>query len=135
MVPSVSALLVLIGSISIGRPIYGIVLTIAFGLGMAFVLVGVGLAFVYARRFVERVPAAAPLRLSQRRPVVTAVVVLLAGVLITARASLRSAESLPPQLAFRPLLRANRSAPGWSRGPTVACDYRPRLTRASCESG
>ena len=83
MVPSVSALLVLIGSISIGRPVYGIVLTIAFGLGMAVVLVGVGLAFVYARRFVERVPAAAPLRLSQRLPLVTAVIVLLAGALIT----------------------------------------------------
>ena len=85
MVPSVSALLILVGSISIGRPVYGIVLTIAFGLGMAVVLVGVGLAFVYARRFVERVPAAAPLRLGQRLPLVTAVVVLLAGVLITSQ--------------------------------------------------
>jgi len=83
MVPSISALLILVGSISIGRPAYGIVLTIAFGLGMAVVLVGVGLAFVYARRFVERIPAAGSLRLSQRLPLVTAVIVLLAGVLIT----------------------------------------------------
>jgi ABC-type nickel/cobalt efflux system permease component RcnA len=82
MVPSVSALLILIGSISIGRPAFGIVLTIAFGLGMAFVLVGVGLALVYARRFVERFPAATPLRLSQRLPLVTAVIVLVAGLLI-----------------------------------------------------
>ncbi len=57
--------------------------TIAFGLGMAVVLVEVGLAFVYARRFVERIPAAGSLRLSQRLPLVTAVIVLLAGVLIT----------------------------------------------------
>jgi len=83
MVPSVSALLILVGSISIGRPAFGIVLTIAFGLGMAFVLVGVGFALVYARRFVERIPAATPLRLSQRLPLVTAVIVLLAGLLIT----------------------------------------------------
>ena len=82
MVPSVSALLILIGSISIGRPAFGIVLTIAFGLGMAFVLVGVGLALVYARRFVERFPAATPLRLSPRLPLVTAVIVLVAGLLI-----------------------------------------------------
>ena len=85
MVPSVAALLILIGSISIGRPLYGIVLTIAFGVGMAVVLVGVGLAFVYARRFVERVPAVAPLRLGQRLPLVTAVIVLLAGLLITSQ--------------------------------------------------
>jgi ABC-type nickel/cobalt efflux system permease component RcnA len=32
LVPSVSALLVLLGSISIGRPVYGIVLTVAFGI-------------------------------------------------------------------------------------------------------
>jgi ABC-type nickel/cobalt efflux system permease component RcnA len=82
MVPSVSALLILVGSISIGRPAFGIVLTVAFGLGMAFVLVGVGFALVYARRFVERIPAAAPLRLSSRLPLVTAVVVLVAGFLI-----------------------------------------------------
>lgn len=83
MVPSVATLLILLGSISIGRPVDGIVLTIAFGVGMAVVLVGVGLEFVYARRFVERVPQIAPLRLGQRLPLVTAVIVLLAGVLIT----------------------------------------------------
>ena len=83
MVPSVSALLVLIGSISIGRPAYGIVLTVAFGIGMAVVLVGVGMAFVYARRFLERVPVATPLRLGQRLPLVTAAVVLIAGLVIT----------------------------------------------------
>jgi ABC-type nickel/cobalt efflux system permease component RcnA len=83
MIPSVSALLVLIGSISIGRPVYGVVLTVAFGLGMAAVLVGVGFGLVYARRLFERLPVAAPLRLSQRLPLVTAAIVLLAGVLIT----------------------------------------------------
>ena len=82
MIPSVSALLVLIGSISIGRPAWGIVLTIAFGLGMAFVLVGIGFALVYARKFVERFPAARTLDLGRRVPVLSAVVVLIAGVLI-----------------------------------------------------
>jgi ABC-type nickel/cobalt efflux system permease component RcnA len=83
MIPSVSALLVLIGSISIGRPEFGIVLTVAFGLGMAVVLVGIGLALVYARGLVERFPQARPLRLSSRLPVVTAAIVLMAGLLIT----------------------------------------------------
>mgnify|MGYP000403815099 CR=1 FL=1 len=82
MIPSVSALLVLIGSISIGRPAWGIVLTVAFGLGMAAVLVGVGLALVRARKLVERLPAARTINLGQRLPVVTAAVVLVAGLLI-----------------------------------------------------
>jgi ABC-type nickel/cobalt efflux system permease component RcnA len=82
MIPSVSALLVLIGSISIGRPAWGIVLTVAFGLGMAAVLVGVGLALVHARKLVERLPVGRALRFGQRLPVVTAAVVLVAGLLI-----------------------------------------------------
>jgi nickel/cobalt exporter len=83
MIPSVSALLVLIGSISIGRPLWGIVLTVAFGVGMAAVLVGIGFALVYARRLVERIPATAALDLGRRVPVLSAVVVLVAGALIT----------------------------------------------------
>ncbi|MEA2677163.1 MAG: nickel/cobalt transporter (NicO) family protein [Chloroflexota bacterium] len=82
MIPSVSALLVLIGSISIGRPAWGIVLTVAFGLGMAAVLVGVGIALVHARKLVERLPVARTLRFGQRLPVLTAAVVLIAGLLI-----------------------------------------------------
>ena len=85
MVPSVSALLVLIGSISIGRPAWGIVLTVAFGLGMAAVLVGVGLALVHARKLVERLPVARTMRFGQRLPVLTAAVVLLAGLLIASQ--------------------------------------------------
>src|SRR3954453_11376498 len=73
MIPSVSALLVLIGSISVGRPAWGIVLTIAFGLGMAAVLVGIGFALVYARKLVERFPAARSLDLGRRVPVLSAV--------------------------------------------------------------
>jgi ABC-type nickel/cobalt efflux system permease component RcnA len=82
MIPSVSALLVLIGSISIGRPLWGVVLTVAFGIGMATVLVGVGIALVHARKLVERIPVAGKLNFGQRLPVVTAAVVLVAGLLI-----------------------------------------------------
>jgi ABC-type nickel/cobalt efflux system permease component RcnA len=66
MIPSVSALLVLIGAISIGRPAWGVVLTVAFGVGMAAVLVGVGLGLVYARRLVERIPQTKSLDLVRR---------------------------------------------------------------------
>jgi ABC-type nickel/cobalt efflux system permease component RcnA len=85
MIPSVSALLVLIGSISIGRPIWGIVLTVAFGIGMASVLVGVGLALVHARKLVERFPVAGRLNFGQRLPLLTSAVVIVAGLLIAAQ--------------------------------------------------
>jgi nickel/cobalt transporter (NicO) family protein len=87
MVPSVSALILLLGSISLGRPAYGIALTVAFGLGMAVVLVGVGLVLVYARGLLERLPAGGRgRRLGGILPTATAFVVLLAGLLITTQA-------------------------------------------------
>ena len=87
MVPSVSALILLLGSISLGRPAYGIALTVAFGLGMAVVLVGVGMLLVYARGLLERFPAGGRGRRAGRLlPTATAFVVLLAGLLITTQA-------------------------------------------------
>jgi ABC-type nickel/cobalt efflux system permease component RcnA len=53
LVPSASALILLLGSIAAGRVAYGLVLVVGFGLGMAVVLAGVGLVLVHARRFVE----------------------------------------------------------------------------------
>jgi nickel/cobalt transporter (NicO) family protein len=89
MVPSVSALILLLGSVSLGRPAYGIVLTAAFGVGMAIVLVGVGMALVYARGLLERLPTRTrSARLTALLPTATAVVVLLAGGFITVQAAL-----------------------------------------------
>jgi ABC-type nickel/cobalt efflux system permease component RcnA len=56
LVPSASALILLLGSISAGRVGYGVVLVVAFGAGMALVLAGVGLALVRASALVERLP-------------------------------------------------------------------------------
>jgi ABC-type nickel/cobalt efflux system permease component RcnA len=89
MVPSVSALILLLGSISLGRPAYGILLTVAFGLGMALVLVGIGVALVYARGLLERMPVrSSGARLARLLPATTAIVVLGAGVVITGQALL-----------------------------------------------
>jgi ABC-type nickel/cobalt efflux system permease component RcnA len=49
LIPSASALLILLGSIAAGRPAFGFILVVAFGLGMALVMGGVGLALVIAR--------------------------------------------------------------------------------------
>lgn len=88
LVPSASAILILVGSIAAGRPAYGMVLTVAFGLGMAVVLVGVGVLLVRARGLVERLPRSDRLTpLLTRLPIVTAVVFVIVGVAISAQAA------------------------------------------------
>ncbi len=57
LIPSASALLILLGSIAAGRPAFGFVLIVAFGLGMALVMGGIGLALVVARGRFDRVGA------------------------------------------------------------------------------
>ena len=61
LIPSTSALLILLGSIAAGRPAFGFVLVVAFGVGMAAVMAGIGLAMVFARGRLERVGSGSPL--------------------------------------------------------------------------
>jgi ABC-type nickel/cobalt efflux system permease component RcnA len=89
MVPSVSAIILLLGSIAMGRPAYGIALTVAFGVGMATVLVGVGVVLVRARGLLERLPSGpARMRVGRILPAITPAVMLVAGLLITSQAVL-----------------------------------------------
>jgi ABC-type nickel/cobalt efflux system permease component RcnA len=90
LVPSPSALVVLLGSIAIGRAWFGFVLIVAYGLGLAAVLVGAGLLIERLRHRV------APLlgRRSHPRltglavnlPIVTASLVIVGGAYLVARA-------------------------------------------------
>jgi ABC-type nickel/cobalt efflux system permease component RcnA len=90
LVPSASAILILVGSIAAGRPAYGMVLTLAFGIGMAVVLVGVGVLLVRARGVIERWPRADHLgTLFARLPVITALVFVVAGAVITVQAGMQ----------------------------------------------
>jgi ABC-type nickel/cobalt efflux system permease component RcnA len=57
IIPSTNALIILLGALVAGRAAFGIVLVIAFGLGMALVLGGVGVALVLVRGRLERVPS------------------------------------------------------------------------------
>ncbi|MBI3749964.1 MAG: nickel transporter, partial [Chloroflexi bacterium] len=87
LIPSASALLILLGSIAAGRPAFGFVLVVAFGLGMALVMGGVGLVLVVARGRLERVRTASPLsRLHAYLPLVASFVVLGLGLYLTAQA-------------------------------------------------
>jgi ABC-type nickel/cobalt efflux system permease component RcnA len=91
LIPCPSALVLLLGAISIDRLEFGMVLVVAFSFGLAVVLTAIGLALVYARRFFERhsfVP-----RVPRLLPAVSALVVCIAGVAIMLE-SLRQAGML-----------------------------------------
>jgi nickel/cobalt transporter (NicO) family protein len=87
LIPSTSALLILLGSIAAGRPAFGLVLVVAFGLGMALVMGGVGVALVFARGRLDRFDGASALgRVSAVVPLAASVLVLSLGLYLTAQA-------------------------------------------------
>lgn len=93
LVPSPSALVVLLGAVALGRTAFGVLLVVGYGLGMAATLTLAGLLLVRLRdRFEARadkyVRLRAPIaRLSGFVPAASAGLVLLVGVLLTLRAS------------------------------------------------
>ena len=91
LVPSASALIVLLVAVSQGQLALGIVLIAAFGAGMALALGAIGLAVVVARRRVERGGLAmlahpAVARIGSAVPVGSALVVLGVGIVLTLEA-------------------------------------------------
>jgi nickel/cobalt transporter (NicO) family protein len=88
IIPSTSALLILLSTIAAGRAAFGVVLVVAFGLGMALVMSGVGVAVIYARGRIERAASNARLgRLSADAPLAAGVFVLILGVWLTVQAA------------------------------------------------
>jgi ABC-type nickel/cobalt efflux system permease component RcnA len=87
LVPSASALLLLLGTIAAGRPGWGVVLVVAFGSGMAAVMTGIGLALVSARELVERRRLRPSLgRLATALPLASGALVLALGLVLTTQA-------------------------------------------------
>ncbi len=87
LIPSTSALLILLGSIAAGRPAFGFVLVVAFGLGMALVMGGIGLGLVLARGRLDRLDAGSPMgRAGSYVPLAAACLVLALGVWLTVQA-------------------------------------------------
>ncbi len=84
LLPCPSALVVLLSAIALHRVAFGMLLIVAFSIGLAGVLTGIGLLLVYARRLFERFPTDG--RLLQALPVASAAFVTLAGVVIAAGA-------------------------------------------------
>jgi nickel/cobalt exporter len=77
-------MVLMLGAISLGRTAYGLVLVVAFSLGLAIVLSSIGLLFLYARRFMDRLPLGG--RIANAIPVVSAVVIVGLGLMLTVRA-------------------------------------------------
>jgi ABC-type nickel/cobalt efflux system permease component RcnA len=77
-------LVVLLSAIALNRVGFGLVLVFAFSLGLAGVLTGIGLLFVYAGRFFNRIPVQS--RLLRLLPALSALFITLVGLGITVQA-------------------------------------------------
>ena len=80
LLPCPSALVVLLSAISLHRVGYGLALVVAFSLGLAATLTGIGLVFVFLGRFIKR-PAGSGL-LVRVLPVMSAFVIACVGAAI-----------------------------------------------------
>jgi nickel/cobalt transporter (NicO) family protein len=89
LVPSPSAIVVLLGAIALGHAWFGVLLVVAYGAGMAATLTGLGLLLLRARRSVDR-------RAAQHRPgwaaatgrvlpLATASLIVVAGLVVAAQ--------------------------------------------------
>ena len=87
VIPSTNALIILLATIATGRAAYGLVLVVAFGLGMAVVLGGVGLGLVLARDRLDRLPSRSSLgRVAAYAPMAAGVLVFALGIYLTTQA-------------------------------------------------
>ena len=84
LLPCPSALVVLLAAISLHRVAFGLLLIVAFSAGLALSITGVGLVAVLAKRAFKRVGFEG--RVISVLPAVSALVILVAGLAMTARA-------------------------------------------------
>ncbi|MFF2227579.1 nickel/cobalt transporter [Streptomyces globisporus] len=94
LVPSPSALVVLLGAVALGRTAFGVLLVIGYGLGMAATLTLAGLLLVRLRERIEHRARARTLRhnpllrrLARTGPVITSILVIAVGLGLTLRAA------------------------------------------------
>jgi nickel/cobalt exporter len=84
LIPCPSALVVLLGAIAQGQIALGMLMIVAFSLGLAATLTGLGLAVVHSGRLLGRL--AVPGRLAATLPAVSAVLIVGVGVVLTVQA-------------------------------------------------
>jgi ABC-type nickel/cobalt efflux system permease component RcnA len=93
LVPSPSAVVVLLGGIALGRAWFGVALVLAYGVGMAATLTGVGLLLARLRTRMDRRlhlrAGSLPARLGRLLPAATASVIVLAGLALAVQGAAR----------------------------------------------
>jgi len=78
IVPCPAALVVLLSAVALHRLAFGLYLIVAFSLGLAAVLISIGMITVFARRLLARVPSDGPL-IRRWLPMASAVVITCLG--------------------------------------------------------
>ena len=86
LVPCPTALVLLLSSISIGRIGLGLTLLVSFSLGLAGVLMGIGLAVLYAKHLLPKTERSIRHPLVKLIPVLSAGVITVIGLVMTASA-------------------------------------------------
>jgi ABC-type nickel/cobalt efflux system permease component RcnA len=84
-VPSPSALVVLLGAAALGRTVFGVLLVLAYGLGMAATLTAAGLLLVRLRHRIDRRWSLAR-RWQAISPPATAALIIVVGLGLAGRA-------------------------------------------------
>lgn len=84
LVPSPAAVVVLLSTVAVGRPALGVALVVAFGVGLASTLTGLGLLVLSGRAAIDRAARTSPWaqRLRATLPVLSALGVTAAGLVL-----------------------------------------------------
>lgn len=85
IVPCPAAVVVLLSALSLNRVGFGLLLIVAFSIGLAAVLIAIGILMVYARRLMDRFDTDGPL-IRRWLPLTSSVVITIVGVLIALQA-------------------------------------------------
>lgn len=84
LIPCPSALVVLLAAVAQNEVALGLLLIVAFSVGLAGTLTALGLGVVYARRLMPRFRFGG--RIARALPAASAVVIMIVGLALTARA-------------------------------------------------
>lgn len=83
LVPCPAALILLLTCISLGRPGFGMLLLLAFSVGLAMVLMATGMAVLYAKHLIPERHRNSRSPLVQMLPVISAAIIVVVGVVMT----------------------------------------------------
>lgn len=84
IIPCPAALVVLLGAMTVGRVGFGLLLIVAFSVGLAAALISTGLVVVFARRFMDRYHTDGPI-ITRWLPLASSGVITAVGIVITLR--------------------------------------------------